>query len=171
MKIVALLAPVILLGIGSSSQSDLYFEFDTVEHFQTDYKKFEKDGESIYLKVARNKQEEDLLKVLRSQKVSFQDTALIKRLDRLGFDKSVLSLDEVDQLKGLFAPKKLRMDETTFCEPIYNDILVFRNNNKIAGYAKVCFSCGKMIIVGDNLIDKISSGNENFLKLENLLNK
>lgn len=161
---------ITLVGVASSNKVDSYFDFDEVEHFQTDYKKFEKDGESIYSKVPEDQQEQDLLNVLLSRKVSFQDTVLIKNLEQLGFDKLKLSINKVDQLKKLFNPKKSKYGEVTFCDPIYNDILLFKNKNKIVGFAKICFGCSKMIVVRNNLIEHYIPS-DNIFSIETVLKK
>jgi hypothetical protein len=47
--------------------------------------------------------------------------------------------------------------------------LVFKNKNKIVGFAKVCFECEKMMIIGNNLIERITYPPEKFSKLEDVL--
>jgi hypothetical protein len=85
MKFVIVFAFTIFISTGSTIKVGSYFKFDEVEHFETDYKKYEQESESIYFKSAKNQQEEDLLNVLLSEKTSFQDTVLIKKLEELGF--------------------------------------------------------------------------------------
>lgn len=157
--------------MGSSSQPDSHFEFDAVEHFNTDHKRFETEDESIYTKVAQNQQEEILLNILISQETSFKDTVLISRLEEVGFNKTKLSVVNVNELKKLFNPKKSKYGETVFCAPIFNDFLVFKKKNKIIGFAKICFSCGKMITVTEDLIERLSAPNENFLEIKKVLNR
>lgn len=169
MNSMILLALTLFASTGSTIKVSSYFKFDEVEHFHTDYKKYEQEGESIYFKSAKNQQEEYLLNVLLSQKASFEDTVLMAKLEELGFTKSNLSSDKVDQLKKILKPNKSGIDEVTFCEPIYNDVLVFKSKNKIVGFAKICFGCEQMMIIGHNMIESTSSPTEKFSRLKDIL--
>ena len=54
------------------------------------------------------------------------------------------------------------------CAPIYRDIYVFRNNNKIVGIAKICFGCQIVDFVSEKYNFQRYGECESLIKLENL---
>ncbi len=79
---------------------------------------------------------------------AISDTSFLVQLEKTGFVKSSVDTSKFDTLDELFAPKEVNDSVAYACKPVYRDILVFRKNGRIAGIAKVCFSCKKHLIVG-----------------------
>ena len=51
-------------------------------------------------------------------------------------------------LNNLFREKEIEDVSVTSCEPIYNDILLFKKNSKVTGIVKICFNCWQYEIIG-----------------------
>ncbi len=125
-----------------------YYDFDEVLYYKT-----AKDFDDL---VAIDKKEIKTLKDSITSKlmtdfdeaVSYDVAAVY--LDSIGFEKKVLPPSKHAALREIFREKISNISETTVCEPIYRDIYVFKKNGKLAGIAKLCYSCGQSRFIGTN---------------------
>lgn len=147
--------------------TDSYFQFDQVNHFKMTDKKKLNDVNYIFKDDPEEKK--ILHHILLERKSIFGDTTFIKKAESLGFIKIDLNQTKVEELKKIFSPKEFDRSRTTFCDPVYNDLLIFRFKNSIVGFAKICFGCGKMVIVGKNVTENFEAPTDSFNALETLL--
>lgn len=86
------------------------------------------------------------------------------KLVAIGFTSKNLNKEDYQYLCDLFK-ERFVYEDTTACAPIFRDILLFKEKQKLIGLAKVCYSCGHSVVdFGDSL------GNVNVYKLDALLN-
>lgn len=132
------------LDLRSSEKCKPYFEFDQVDHFKftkslSEYRKIENNG---------TRQGKKLSKILFGEhNIAFSDTLFPKEAELLGFKRQELAEAEFENINSVFCAKGYS-NETTFCDPMYNDILIFKKGQKIIGYSKICFGCDKISIIG-----------------------
>ncbi|RXR17683.1 hypothetical protein EQG63_09335 [Flavobacterium amnicola] len=118
------------------------FYFDKVEHYSTDNKSL--ISLSINKKHYKNldENEKKYLKILETNlPAKNSDTTFVSELQNLNFKKVTVENSNIKIYREIFASEFCNEMQENACAPIYRDIYVFRNNNKIVGIAKICFKC------------------------------
>lgn len=118
------------------------FNFDKVEHYSTENKS------SIFSSIDKkhyenlNESEKKYLKILENNlPAKNRDTSFVSELQNLNFKKVTSKKSNIKKYKEIFSSEFCNEMQENACAPIYRDIYVFRNNNKIVGIAKICFEC------------------------------
>lgn len=125
-----------------------FFHFDKVIYYTTDISQKDLDGLR-----ARKKQSEKqrlFFQILEgNQPYSINDTAFLVHMKSFGYSLKKVSENKLGAIDSIFSFKGVPEDVTsTRCLPVYRDVLVFLENKKIVGIAKICFECGMAHIVG-----------------------
>ncbi len=147
-----------------------YFQFDHVEHYYLNidedaiWKKYDKKK-----KTKREKKQLDLLLQQMPEKLS--DSGILNNIEYTGFEKKVISKSKFGRLNQIFCERKHEDPTLTTCIAIYRDILVFRNDRKVVGVAKICFECGRDVIAGSIQNTEEFGQSGDYEKLFNLLHK
>lgn len=147
-----------------------YFDFDEVEYYSINI-----EEHKVYnLSDIENKtdNESKLLSMLEDDTFSsISDSTFISYLEEIGYLKNKISDADFISFNKIFCNRTHDKALYAACTPIYRDILIFKNQNKIIGMAKICFDCGQFNIVGtkENVSDFGQSGD--FEKLNQLLSK
>ena len=124
-----------------------YYTYDNVEHYYFDIT--ENEIWKIDDKARKTSIETKQLELLiQDTPDKFSDTTILKNIDKIGFVKNRLSNNKFEKLDFIFCEKKHKQPIAMSCIAIYRDILVFKNNDKIVGTAKICFECGQCVITG-----------------------
>src|SRR5690606_32140488 len=170
MKKLSLLFLTPLLFINCKNQEDCisYFDFDEVEYYSINIE--ENKVYNLYDIEDKTEYETKLLSMLEDDTFSsISDSTFIYDLEGIGYVKNKISDSDYISLNQIFCLRQHKDGEYAACIPIYRDILIFKNLNKITGMAKICFDCGQYNIVGskENTQDFGQSGD--FGKLNNLL--
>ena len=125
----------------SEKKLDL-FNFDKVEHYSTNNKS------SIYSSINKkhfknlDESEKKYLKILDNNlQPKNSDTTFVLELQNLNFKKVTSEKLHINKYREIFSSEFCNEMQENACAPIYRDIYVFRNNNKIVGIAKICFDC------------------------------
>ena len=165
MKIKLILILAILFGLYScSSEENIILEFDEVIYYN-------KDVVNSEFKSAYDCNTGELLEdygcdILHdSRPCLLGDTTFRDSLSLIGFNYHLIDSSFFDELRNIFSEKSSSTNETNSCEPIYRDLLIFRNKGSVKGVAKICFECNKTHIIGLPL-KKIKLG-----KLEEILSE
>lgn len=148
-------------------KEEYFFDFDNIDHYFINpnddhiYDLFEKDSlselDKFYIKVLNKR---------KDTSISFIDS-----LEIIGFTKMKVDKQKIPVIRELFKSKYVEEIESTTCDPVYRDILVFKNDTNIVGVAKVCFACDKIVILG-SVVPSDSFGQFGELyELEETLNK
>jgi hypothetical protein len=168
MKAIVFIIGAISLIINEENNSRPYFTFDEVDYFT---KQTNQDSHifSLQSKSDKTKEEENLVAILLDGEFSYADTALLKSAEAFEFKKTQLSSDKVKELQKIFNPKSLKANHITFCDPVFNDILIFRYKNKTTGFAKICISCGKIFLAGEDVHSRIHTPEKELERLKSLL--
>jgi hypothetical protein len=76
------------------------------------------------------------------------DKKVESRLSQTKFVMRPLDTTYNSELREIFKENRIAPIETTACEPTFRDILIFKNNNKAVGMAKLCLECSKSEFAG-----------------------
>jgi hypothetical protein len=118
------------------------FNFDKVEHYSTENKSsiFSSINKKRYKNLDEN--EKKYLEVLENNLPEKNgDTTFVVELQNLNFKKVTSEKSNIKKYKEIFSSEFCNKMQENACAPMYRDIYVFRNNNKIVGIAKICFEC------------------------------
>jgi hypothetical protein len=126
--------------LNSCKDSKNYFTFDEVIQYKLDS---EIDTESLFSENQKN--ESDSLRkaiVIGEKPNKIDDSLFVNNLKKIGFNKIKVNPFKYAEINKLYSEKMSPLIKTsTTCEPIYRDILIFKNTGKIIGISKVCFEC------------------------------
>lgn len=86
--------------------------------------------------------------LLNKSPESLSDTLFIENLEAIGFTKTELNKNQVNQLQYLLSFKTEQSNKVNECINIYRDILVLKQDNKTTGIAKVCLECEAIKLTG-----------------------
>jgi hypothetical protein len=170
MKAIAIILILLLCSCKSRDKSKDFFDFDTVEHYSSNFDEF-KIG-NLYDN--KKKSEMDSFRegiILGSIPLNISDTSFLEKLEKLGYERKLLNENLYEEINEIFSEKKTNENIETACIYVYRDIFIFKKDNKIIGCAKICFGCMANQIVGTKAIT-INFGQEgDYEKLEKLVNK
>lgn len=128
---------IITLCLSCSEKScKPFYEYDEIEWYN-----YKRNLDSITPDLKENK---FLVDVFQGQMFrELKDTDKLTLLTDDDFNKSIVSSSKYEELNKLFCYKENLSVEgfATACITFYNDILVFKKENKIVGIAKICFKC------------------------------
>ena len=93
----------------------------------------------------------------------------IKDLSSLGFKKSSIKPKKFTDLNQIFVEKSEQDGIVFACIPVFRDLLVFKKNNKITGFAKICFECNQSHIIGSKSDTKNFGQGQDYEKLGKIL--
>lgn len=146
-----------------------FFDFDEVVHYSNSMSQNEADV--FVMKDNKSKDEEIKAKILTSDNYpeSISDTSFINNLSRLDFVKAEMPKTKLAALHNLFREKEIKDKTEMACEPIYNNILLFKKNNKVTGITKICFGCGQYEIKGTTVNTESFGQGDDFGKLRDIL--
>lgn len=162
-----LLAFLSLSLLSCTHKKKEYFDFDQVDHYSIkidDTEIFElNDNPSSKLDFLKN----EIISSDAPQDIS--DLHFIDKLEEMGFKKSLVNTSKFKSIRTIFTDKSTLFNETSRCEPVYRDILIFKKQNKVIGTAKLCFDCMKSQIHGTTANTKNFGQDGDFEKLEVIL--
>lgn len=147
-----------------------FFEYDAVDYYSITADKTDKRGLSKSTADAKVRSIADGV-IYGNIPQGMADTSFLAQLTKMGFVKSRLDTGKYETMNDLFAANE-GIDSVAYaCKPVYRDILVFRKNGRIAGIAKVCFSCKKHQIIGANGNTDSFGLNGDYERLQRLLHQ
>lgn len=167
--LIPLIAFLTLLPACKQKQSHCpaYFQFDSVVHYQL---ALTAEEELSWMDKEPSTPEDTILNyvLVGDTLANLADTGVIPALEQIGYKQLLIDKQKAMAIKDIFCKADER-DEFTTCLAVYRDILIFRQNNKIIGAAKICFDCGDLLISGPASREKKRSKWVNFYKLGKLL--
>jgi hypothetical protein len=86
------------------------------------------------------------------------------RLIEIGFTKKHINEDDYKYLCELFQEQYV-YEDTTMCQAVFRDIMLFKENQKLTGVAKICYTCGHSVVMSEDSIREV-----NVSRLDALLN-
>ena len=126
-----------------------YFEFDQLEHYYSPVSDFDTSIWKLIEKETLSAKEKRLMELLTQQKpASFSDTSMLKGIEDLGFQKRILPSKQFQAINEVFCERKHENNNALTAIGMYKDILVFKRQNQIIGFAKVSFEKMYSIIAG-----------------------
>ena len=96
------------------------------------------------------------------------DTTFILELQNLNFKKVTAEKLNINKYREIFSSEFCNEIQENACAPIYRDIYVFRNKNKIVGIAKICFECQIVDFTSEKYNWQRYGECESLKKLENM---
>lgn len=144
-----------------------YFEYDDVDHFSI---KIEEDSVwSLKEREVKSVSEKKLLDLLQDDLHDISDTVMLMDLPGMGFEKKKIPREKFSQLDQLFCERSHEEISASTCIPIYRDILLFKNHNRITGFARLCFDCDQSNLIGSNRDTKTFGQAGEFAALSRML--
>lgn len=160
---------LLALSLVSCSKRE-YFDFDKIDHYHVNI-----DDSLVYeLNDNPSKSELDSLKnemISYDTPLNISDLFFIDKLTKMGFKRTSVDTSKFTSIRTIFTEKYTLLNETTRCEPIYRDILIFKKQNKVIGTAKLCFSCMQSDIHGTYADTENFGQDGDFEKLIEVLKK
>jgi hypothetical protein len=157
MKNYILLTSIICLLLGCSIKKsnkikfecNPSFDFDEVEYVRTNSADsvlsliWDKPDESI------SKNDQLTLDILSGEEPgTVENLKILNSLGQMGFERVMFEDFKYDNLRTFFCRKEKSLVQAKFCIPVYRDILIFKKNEKIVGFAKICFDCDQAYVGG-----------------------
>lgn len=159
---------IILTGCKNRDVSKPYFDFDDLEHYSLSL-----DSETerrLFSTGSLNSNDSALSRVLFQDIPSIlADSLILEDLDKIGFTRKSVKRSKFDTIKSIFCWAKYKDEPLYKCEPVYRDILIFKQKGRTVGTAKVCFDCGHHIIAGTKYNTNSFGQSGDYEKLQNLL--
>ena len=159
-------------ALKKDSEMKSFFDFDKVEYY---YNQIDPNILfSNYDKPDYKDKQSDLYKYMQLVEGYYPEKIHQENFinDSLGFGYKKRNINSTDfpMLNTVFSEIKCDESFAMACTPIYRDILIFYNNDKIVGIAKICFGCRQSYIIGTNKDDSEFGQCGGFENLEALLN-
>lgn len=135
-------------------------QFDKVEGYTISYED---------LQVIENRKPQSDNDKLLDQIVNYYPIDNLKEADSamlvtIGFTPKNINKEDYQYLCDLFQDKYVYPDSTA-CDAIFRDIILFKEKQKLTGVAKICYGCGhSVVLIGD------STKEVNVYRLDALLN-
>lgn len=156
MRTIYLLSLVLCISCSKKSErsDDLVFHKpDQIDYYYL--KITEKEVTEIFKSENMSRHERQLAEILyHIAPTAVNDTAFIGEMDEMPyFDKTTIDKKSNHKILQCFAPyadlhSASFINSVVTCAPTYRDVLVFRKQKKIVGFAKVCFECSQTHLVG-----------------------
>jgi len=153
MKIIKIINTLFYLTLITScntkidNKNNSYFYFDELEYYHKDIS--DNDVLSEYKKSELPNYDKDYLKILENEyPINLNDSLFIQKIIKFGYKKKKVEKSNINQINQIFSKKKCTKLTANGCIPIYRDILIFKQNGKTVGVAKVCFDCNMAYIIG-----------------------
>jgi hypothetical protein len=149
-----------------------YFDFDNVDYYFKDIN--ENDVFKVYddpKSKDKESKEYKYLQIMEGNYPNLLNNEFSTNLINNGYHKRRIDSNRFDDLNSIFSETKCDDGYAMACIPVYRDILIFYNEGKIIGIAKICFGCRQYHIIGTdkNLEDFGQCGG--YEKLQDLLSK
>jgi len=175
MKYLLTILCILFLACHSSNNGDknnldpnYYFDFDEIEYYNSTYR------QSDFVDVLKNGHRSltDSIKrgvLLFNTPKSLSDTLFLLKLDEIGYKKKSIDTSKYGDIKEIFKKKVAKNHLSTTCDPMHQNILIFRNKHKVVGIAKICFGCMSHQIVGAKKNTDDFGQDGDYEKLKNIL--
>ena len=125
-----------------------YFDFDEVEHYKNHISE-DSLSEIRAVNFFQSKTKRFLSIIEGDTPMELSDSLFVNELESFGYEYRKISESKHENLNEVFREKSAnRTMETFMCLPVYNDILVFKKDNKVTGVTKICFMCQQIYFVG-----------------------
>jgi hypothetical protein len=152
----------------SCNKDNQYFQYDKLEYYHIVI-----DEDKVFaLEESKGKKQIKLLELLQSDTPdTLSEISILNGIEKIGYKKKEISTNNFESINKIFSEKiGFGINEEMSCIAIYRDILVFKNNNKIVGVAKLCFDCQQFVIAGTNKNVENFGESGDFNELYNILN-
>lgn len=157
-------------ALKKDSEMKSFFTFDKVEYY---YKHIQEDVFLNYKKPEFKDKQSDLYKYMQIVEGYYPEKLhqenFINDLLDFGYKKMNINSTDFSVLNTVFSEAKCDDGYAMACVPIYRDILILYNNDKIVGIAKICFGCRQSYIIGTDKDDSEFGQCGGFENLEAML--
>ena len=145
-----------------------YFNYNKLEHYHIDIV----EDKVFALDRKKSKKQAILTELLIEYTPdTLSEISILNGIEKIGYKKKEILTNKFESINKIFCEKiGLGFNEEMSCIAIYRDVLVFKNNNKIVGVAKLCFDCQQFIITGTNKNTANFGESGDFNELYSILN-
>ncbi len=147
-----------------------FFDYDEIEYFHNDVNNSLEGASEIYRKLENRKIDSLEFKILIGNiPENSTDTTFVKKLNQIGYNKINLSKEKQNELRQIFVEKSRNSEPKDALKPIFNDVLIFRKQNKIVGFSKLSFKYLQSRIIGSKLNSDYFPTNAEHKQIEKIL--
>lgn len=148
-----------------------YFTYDAIEHFHSDVSADLLSRLSEKLSLTHG--EQSLLNFVVDKEFDhLSDTVSLKNLKSMGFSQKDIKQSQFQNIDDILCQTLEPTDadlNITLCVPYYRDVLLFKKNGSVVGYAKICFTCHENMFVGTDKNTWEFNSREKFEALQEVL--
>ena len=152
------------------NQEKLFFDYDQIDYHNTNIA----ESKVMDFYKTKAKSEIDSIKkwvIIGSIPRTINDTLFLSKLDEISFFHNNIDTAKFSKINKIFVEKQTNENIALSCEPVYRDILIFRNKSRIVGIAKICFGCMQYQIIGTTANTENFGQDGDFGRLKELLPK
>lgn len=126
--------------------SGVNISFDSIEYYHIT----ESEHYSIQEKNIKTNKDKKLLSLTDSFfPKELQDSIVSSDFLSIGFKARQISRQDYNHICQLFQEDYQYIDSTA-CSPNFRDLLIFKKQHEITGFAKICYQCGHSIVLTKN---------------------
>jgi hypothetical protein len=131
----------------SAGGSQPFFLFDRIDYYHSDITM--EDVLATEAKDNKSRKDIALLQIVRQHiPVNMMDTLFIRNMDSVGFRRRLINPAWNSRVSNLYSEREATPPKQSNCVPVFRDVLIFRQGNKITGMSKVDFDCGMHYTAG-----------------------
>ena len=143
-------------NIETQEGEPFFSDYNQVLHFKYIISKEEADK---YL-FDREENDKDYPNCLFNKLPQKLDASLAENLFDLGFIRNEIKKNKFQKLDEIFSYRFTADRIFAECQPVYRDILIFRNKKTVKGIVQICFACSQFVFIGTN-VETSSFGQQN----------
>lgn len=145
-----------------------YFDFDEIDHYYLNISQ-EELGVMEQKKTKTYLEEKQINWLRRYGPDEMPDAAVSYELAFAGYVKKEVPAAVFPMIKDIFCERPHEPGPASGCIPEFRDILLFKKEKQLVGFAKICFTCHKHSITGTDLDTSEFGQSGDYGKLFNIL--
>ncbi len=147
-KSITIIILVFLCLSCSQKKGEYFFDFDKVEYYSLNIDEMELISTLDSPRELTEIQKLEASIVFDDYPESILNTYFITEIGKYDFIKYNVESIFHSEIKEIFKERCITQGEFTSCAKIYRDILIFKNDNRLAGICKICFECNDAYFLG-----------------------
>ncbi|RZJ84209.1 MAG: hypothetical protein EOO20_21540 [Chryseobacterium sp.] len=164
MKIIRIIV-LLLIIVSCEKENEYFLNFDEVVHYKIE--------DSLINSIIHKEKKTEAESITEHFVFDWTDDGPITKKMITSLDHTLYTMYPLDtihnwKLREIFKEDEIIFENNRTCEPVYRDMLVFKNKGKIIGLAKLCFDCEISDFMGTNADTKNFGGSQEFDRLRKI---
>jgi len=147
-----------------------YFDFDEIDHYFLNISQ-EALGDIERRKTKTYLEEKQINWLRQYEPDSLPDITISSELAFTGYVKKEVLATDFPKIKDIFCERLHEPGPASGCIPEFRDVLLFKKERRLVGFAKICFTCHKHSITGTHLDTSQFGQSGDYEKLFNILHR